>query len=205
MEESIIESKVETKRIMFVFHGYGASKENILAVGETFAMVFEDLEVHVPDGIERCDENDDGYQWFPLYGDVDDYFIEYKKNEHLIREYVDEILEKKELTYADAIFVGFSQGAMLSILLGLKLGVSHIVSFSGVLIDQNIKDINLKTRLVMIHGKGDLVVPFDMMISSIDVLRRNGFGIYMAVSETAEHFIDDYMMQAAVKFLFPVN
>ncbi|GHU17632.1 phospholipase [Alphaproteobacteria bacterium] len=205
MEESVIKSKTEPKRIMFIFHGYGADKGNFQAIGETFAKVFDDLEVHIPDGIEKCDENDDGYQWFPLYGDVDDYFIEYKKNEHIIKEYVDDVLEKSGLTYANAIFAGFSQGAMLSIILGLKLGVSHVVSFSGVLIDQNIKDFNLKTKLVMIHGESDAVVPFDMMIASVDVLRRRGLGVYLAVSETAKHFIDDYMMQAAVKFLLPVN
>ncbi|GHU12524.1 phospholipase [Alphaproteobacteria bacterium] len=205
MEEYVIKSKAKTKRIMFIFHGYGASKENFQAAGEIFAKTFNDIEVHIPDGIEKCDGNYDGYQWFPLYGDTDNHNIEYKKNEHLIKEYIDDVLEKKGFTYKDVILAGFSQGAMLSIILGLKLGVSHIVSFAGVLIDQNIKNINVKTKLVMIHGKLDSVVPLDMMISSIDVLRRNGLGVYVAVSETAAHYVDGDMMQAALKFLLPTN
>ncbi|MDR2794311.1 MAG: dienelactone hydrolase family protein [Holosporaceae bacterium] len=201
MEELVIKSKTDTKKIMIIFHGYGANKEDFLPVAEAFSQNIDYMQINIPDGIEKSG-HPNGYQWFSLCGNtLDDDNMAFHKNEHIIRNYIAGILNENEISAEDLIFVGFSHGAMLSLILGLKLGVSHIISFCGVLLDPKIKSRNPNTKIIMVHGRNDKVVPVDLMFSSIEALRHSNLNISVVISESAAHYIDERMMMAAIEFL----
>ncbi|MDR3179611.1 MAG: dienelactone hydrolase family protein [Holosporaceae bacterium] len=201
MEELVIKSKTDTKKIMIIFHGYGANKEDFLPVAEAFSQNIDYIQINIPDGIEKSG-HPNGYQWFSLCGNtLDDDNMAFRKNEHTIKAYVDGILNENEMSTEDLILVGFSQGAMLSLILGLKLGVSHIISFCGALLDPQIKSRNPDTKIIMIHGRKDRVIPADLMLSSIEALQHSSSNVSVVVSESAAHYIDGRMMTAAIEFL----
>jgi phospholipase/carboxylesterase len=201
MEELIIKSKTDTKKIMIIFHGYGANKEDFLPVADAFSQTIDRIQINIPDGIEKSG-HPNGYQWFALRGEgLEEDKQAFRKNEHVIRTYIDGILNENEMTHEDLILVGFSQGAMLSLFLGLKLGASHIISFCGVLMDAKIKARNPNTKIIMIHGQKDTVVPVDLMLSSIETLKRSNLNVSVVISESAAHYIDEHMMMAAIEFL----
>jgi phospholipase/carboxylesterase len=199
MQELVIHSK--TKKIIFVFHGYGADKENLFPVAKAFAENIDEVEVHVPDGIERCPEGF-GYQWFPLLGD--DVLIwkdEYYKAESEIVSYVDKIVKEKGLTYKDVALTGFSQGGMIALMLGLKLGVKAIVSFSGLYLDPKMSVNQRHTKILLAHGKMDSVIPISEMYSAEEILKFNKMDVQTIVSEKSAHCIDDQLLQGAISFL----
>ncbi len=201
LNEIVINSRGSTNKIIFVFHGYGANKEDLIPIAENFSDNIEDAEIHLADGIQECYDGF-GFQWFSLSeNDLDAWKNEYYKIEETLESYINDTINKKGLTYKDVALTGFSQGGMISLMLGLKLKVSAVISFSGLLIDSNI-DINQNhTKILMTHGKLDTVVPIYAMHYAENYLKNHGLDIQTIVSEKTMHGIDDKMLKGAVNFL----
>jgi phospholipase/carboxylesterase len=202
MKELVLDSKTKTEKIIFVFHGYGASKENLLPVGEIFSDKINDAEVHVPDGLEICDAGF-GYQWFKFDGnDADEWKKSFQANEPTLESYINDVLEKKKLDYTRVVFSGFSQGGMLSLALGLKLGVGAIVSFSGGLIDQKLDIASKDTKILMTHGTIDNVMPISEMYTAERLLKSCGItDVRTIVCNNVAHSIDERALCGAVDFI----
>jgi phospholipase/carboxylesterase len=201
MDEIILASKSKTSKLTFIFHGYGADNNNLRPIGEEFSEALPDAEVRLPNGIEECDEGF-GRQWFALAGnDVNAWKLAYAKNSYKIMSYVDAVISEKNLTYKDVIFAGFSQGAMLSLSLGLKHGIKGVVAFSGLLLDLEPYADCRDTKILLTHGQEDKVVPFEAMKLTEEALKEAGVSVKTAVSPNLAHAIDDYLLTQAVDFL----
>lgn len=201
LNEIVLNSGTNTNKIIFVFHGYGANKEDLLPIAEEFSNNIEDVEVRLADGIQEC-YGDFGFQWFPLSeNDLDAWKNEYYKVENTLESYINNTIDKKGLTYKDVVLTGFSQGGMVSLMLGLKLKVSAVISFSGLLIDSNIRIDQNHTKILMTHGKLDTVVPIYAMHYAENHLKNHGFDVQTIVNEETMHGIDNKMLKGAVKFL----
>ncbi|MDR0968610.1 MAG: dienelactone hydrolase family protein [Holosporaceae bacterium] len=201
MDEIVLEAKSSVDKLIFLFHGYGADKNDLVPIGEMFAAALPKAEVRLPNGIEKCDEGF-GRQWFALEGeDVAKWMEAYLKNSAKIISYIDSVVSEKKLSYKDVIFAGFSQGAMLSLSLGLKLGAKAAISFSGLLIDpETLKDYQ-GTKILLAHGMKDDVIPFKAMQMTESALKEAGVDFETAVSPNLGHAIDDYLSDRAVDFL----
>jgi phospholipase/carboxylesterase len=201
VDEIVIGAGEKAKRLIFVFHGYGADKENLLPVGQSFADHLADVEVHVADGPEVCDGGF-GRQWFSLVGDDPLLWYEaFDRNKSLITSYVDSIVKPKGWGYENVVLTGFSQGGMLSLSLGLELGVSAIVVFSGLLIAPQAKVKNNNTRILLTHGRLDTVVPISGMQATADYLGGIGLEVQTVVGEKNGHSIDYQSLVGAIDFL----
>lgn len=201
LKEIVLGSKTNLKKLIFVFHGYGANKENLLPVGEAFSDNIECAEVHVPDGLQNC-YGSCGLQWFPFSDDDESELIkDYYKIEQTLQNYIDDEIKEKGLTYKDVVLTGFSQGAMISLMLGLKLNVSAIVSFSGFLMDRNINIESKDIKILMAHGELDYVVPFSAMCDTEKLLKARGLDVQTITSERTAHGIDNRMLTGAVEFI----
>ncbi|MDR1235596.1 MAG: dienelactone hydrolase family protein [Holosporaceae bacterium] len=203
MKEIILNSTPEADRVLFIFHGYGADAENLKSVGEIFGDNFPKTEIHIPDGPEKCRECATGRQWFDLAGDdVNVWNRSCVKDSSMITEYVDSVLSKKNLSYSDAVFSGFSQGAMLSLYLGLKHNVKGIISFSGILLcAEEIKHSSASSKVLLAHGEQDAVIPFESLKITEEALKHIGVDVETAVSPGIGHAIDNYLLTRAVDFL----
>jgi phospholipase/carboxylesterase len=208
MNEIVIKSKIETKKLIFVFHGYGANKENLLPIGESFADNLNDAEVHLADGPELCDAGC-GYQWFPLVGDdISMWKGAFQAAKAQLVDYVDSVLENRGLTYRNVVLSGFSQGAMVSLELGLDLSVAAIVAFSGALLDHDIRDANSgnknvkkDTKILITHGELDAVVPVSEAYDAEETLKALGLGVTKIICSGTAHSIDNCALASAIKFL----
>jgi len=125
MQEIVVAARSEAKKLMFIFHGYGASSSDMAALGKSFSEIIPDTEFHIPNGIEKCQECPSGYQWFDLSGsdfiESEKCFKAMNKNIPQIMTYIDKVIAQKPgLTHDDVILSGFSQGAMLALTLGLR-------------------------------------------------------------------------------------
>jgi phospholipase/carboxylesterase len=198
--EIVHNTSSDVRKIMFVFHGYGADNKNIAPVGPAIAENCPGIEIHVPNGIEICEENETGYQWFS-FGET--YPDSYFDNEEAIRAHIDRTLKNKKISsYADLIFCGFSQGATVSLTLGLKLGVGMIISFAGALLDGSYPASGSKnTKIIMLHGELDTVVPAELAENAANFLRQGGLDASFVLDNDVGHAISENMLKEARKFL----
>jgi phospholipase/carboxylesterase len=201
MDEIVLGAQENAGKLVFIFHGYGADKNDLRPVGEEFLSALPEAEIHLPNGIEACDEGS-GRQWFALGGtDVSHWGGAFSENSAKIMSYVESIMEKKNLEYKDVIFAGFSQGAMMSLSLGLKYGVQAVVAFSGLLLDQEFCVNARNTKVLLTHGAEDTVIPFSTMTLTEEALKNSGIDVKTAVSPNLSHGIDHYLLTKAVDFL----
>jgi phospholipase/carboxylesterase len=201
MDEIVLAARSSVKKVVFLFHGYGADKNDLRPVGEQFSKVLPEAEIHLPNGIEKCDEGM-GRQWFALDGeDVNLWKQAFVENFPKISSYVDTVIKERNLTYGDVVFSGFSQGAMLALSLGLKFKAKAVVAFSGLLLDSQVSVDCRDTKILLTHGEKDNVIPIEAMKLTEEALNGCGISVETAVNPNLAHGIDDYLLNRAIDFL----
>ncbi len=201
MDELIIPSKEETKNLIFLFHGYGSNKDNLQTLGEKFADALPTAEIHLANGIEPCAESY-GFKWFGMDSDnLEDWESEFSKNVPQITEYVNSVKDAKNLTYDDVIFSGFSQGAMLSLSLGIYLNIKAVIAFSGLILSPHKFLKTTKTKVLLAHGLNDSVIPVSSVNFTKSALEKFGIETKIAIAPGLDHAINGYLLEQAVDFL----
>jgi phospholipase/carboxylesterase len=112
-----------------------------------------------------------GYQWFDFTSNDPD-LIWKKVNDagEILNNFIDNKLNELNLTDDDLSLVGFSQGTMMSLHVGLRRNsaMSSIVGFSGRLIREDTLSDEMKSKppIYLIHGDQDPMVPYSDTINA---------------------------------------
>jgi len=125
---------------IILFHGYGGDGNDISMVTLNWKRFFSNTIFLCPDGHEVCPINPSGFQWFDLSKEDPEYILEQSlKAEKKIKNYINEVKNEYKLNNSQICILGFSQGCMMSINLGLtsREPFNCIVGFSGKIIDKN--------------------------------------------------------------------
>jgi phospholipase/carboxylesterase len=208
VSEFFIRAKMRSEKSIFLFHGYGADKENLIPIGVFISKHVPNADVIVMDGVELCD-NETGYQWFSynrsnnvMESEEERTRTNYRNNVSKIESAINNVLIKRSIEYGNVVMMGFSQGASVSLDMGLRKGILAIVSFAGALVDPDVEVLNpSKTRVLLAHGTRDIVVPFSCMKLAKDILQDKGVQVECVVEEDQGHCIGIDMLNRAVKFL----
>lgn len=122
-----------------------------------------------------------------------------------IDTFIDRKLDQYGLTEANLALVGFSQGTMMTLHVGLRRQdvVAAIVGYSGILTD--IKDILhtdfAKPPVLLVHGTADSVVPIAAMHLAENELKRNNVDVATHVSHGVGHNVDPGGLRLGRDFL----
>ncbi|MCR5224646.1 MAG: dienelactone hydrolase family protein, partial [Alphaproteobacteria bacterium] len=182
MDEVVLKAQSAVRQLVFIFHGYGSNKDDLVSVGEAFSEASPSSEVHLPNGIEKCKESF-GYQWFPLIGeDIKNWEKAFEEKANELISYMDTVIAEKNLDFKNVVLAGFSQGAMLSLSLGLRLGVKGVIAFSGLLLSPAISLSKKNTKVLLTHGIQDDVIPISAMHLTENALKNSGIEVRTAVS-----------------------
>mgnify|MGYP001435933364 CR=1 FL=1 len=179
---------------IILLHGYGGDGNDISAVTLNWKRFLPKTIFLCPNGHEICPINPSGYQWFDLSKDDPKYIIkESIKAEEKLNLFIKEIKSEYKLNNSEICISGFSQGCMLSINLGLTAeeNFNCIVGFSGKIIDpENIsKRIKSKTKMLLIHGDSDTIVPPKSLLEAKDFLMRHKVDVEAKIIKNCEHHI----------------
>ena len=179
---------------IILLHGYGGDGNDISAVSLNWKRFLPKTIFLCPNGHEICPINPSGYQWFDLSKDDPKYIIkESIKAEEKLNLFIKEIKSEYKLNNSEICISGFSQGCMLSINLGLTAeeNFNCIVGFSGKIIDpENIsKRIKSKTKMLLIHGDSDTIVPPKSLLEAKDFLMRHKVDVEAKIIKNCEHHI----------------
>ena len=200
------ESNISINNAVILLHGYGGDGKDISMLTLNWKRFLPNTIFLCPDGHEECAINPSGYQWFDLTKDDNQYILEQsKKAEKKILRFIDEVKIKFNLKNSQICLSGFSQGCMISINLGLTVSENYncIVGFSGKIIDREdlSKRISSSTKMLLLHGDHDVVVPPISLLESKDFLIRNKIEIETKLIKNCEHHIPIEASSEALKYI----
>lgn len=194
------------KQIVVLLHGYGSDGNDLIALGAHWQQVMPDALFVSPDAPDPCAENPFGYQWFPLNLERT---ISRVSGAPLAREVIVnffiDLWSQTGLTARDTFLVGFSQGAMMALHVGLSLDerLLGIVAFSGALIPPEGFDAGhlAMPAICLIHGDLDQVVDPQLSQDASVQLQSHGYDVSYHVSMGTAHGIAPDGLDFATSFM----
>ncbi len=194
------------KNAVILLHGYGGDGNDISAVTLNWKRFLPETIFLCPNGHETCSINSNGFQWFSLDKDDPAYILEESiKAEKKLNYFINEIKSEYKLNNSKICILGFSQGCMMSINLGLIADENFncIVGFSGKIIDkENISNrIKSKTKMLLIHGDQDDIVPPNRLLEAQDFLMRNKVNIETKMIKNCGHHIPIEASSIALNYI----
>ena len=199
-------SKKKPKQIIVLCHGYGGDGKDISMLSFNWKRHLPNTIFICPNGHEQCPINPSGFQWFDLTKDDPNYVLEQSiKAEKKLFQFIEEVKSEFHLENKNIFLVGFSQGCMMSINLGLTSNQEFncIIGFSGKIIDQNDLRCRKKvsTDILLIHGDSDQVVSPNFMLEAKDFFIRNKISIETHLIKDCDHHIPMEASSIALKYI----
>lgn len=208
LESTIIkpENGSDIKNAVILLHGYGGDGKDISMLTLNWKRFLNNTIFLCPDAHEICKINPSGFQWFDLSNEDQNYILnESKKAEKIIKSYIEEVKLEFKLNNSQICISGFSQGCMLSINVGLtsEESFNSIVGFSGKIIDKNDLSLRIKskTKILMIHGDSDTIVPPGNLLDVKDFLIRNQINVETLMIKNCDHHIPIEASSVALNFI----
>jgi len=197
--------KNKIKHLVVVLHGYGADGDDIIGVGNELDDFFPEVEFIAPTAPYICDNNQHGYQWFEIPS-VNKYALnnEIKSSAMQLNNFIDNELNIRNLTASDVSIVGFSQGGMMALYLGVTRSNKplSIISFSGLMLQGVDIKKNIKApSILMLHGEIDTVISNEYLTSSVNYFKNANIKIESHLIKGLGHGIDRTCISIGASFL----
>jgi phospholipase/carboxylesterase len=189
-------------QLILMFHGYGASAEDLLPLAQQLALAFPAAAVVSVSALEATGYPG-GYQWFDLEGITDELRVE--RLAAALPAFLDEIhgwQDRVGVTPAATALVGFSQGAMMALEAGLSGSppAGRVVGISGRF--SRLPDtVPAQVTFHLLHGQDDPVVSCDHTVAAAQRLRELSADVTADVFPFVGHTIDEDMASLVVQRL----
>ena len=200
------ENNNQIKNAIILLHGYGGDGKDISLLTLNWKRFLPNTIFLCPNGHEACPINPSGFQWFDLSRDDLDHILEGTyKAEKKIQQFIAEIKKKYSLSNSQICLSGFSQGCMMSINLGLVADENFncIVGFSGKIINKDdlSKRKNSSTKMLLLHGDLDAVVPPSRLLEAKDFLLRENIEVETKIIKNCDHHIPVEASSLALNYI----
>ena len=194
------------RRLVILLHGLGADGNDLIGLAPYWARLLPEAEFLSPNAPFPCDMAPHGYQWFSsqdrspaaVLGGV-------RAAAPILDAFIDEALEERGLDSSELALVGFSQGTMMSLFVGLRRvePVAGIVGFSGRLLAPELLASELRSRppILLVHGTEDPLVPYSSLEAAKTTLKAAGVPVETVTSVGIGHSIDDQGLRRGGQFL----
>jgi phospholipase/carboxylesterase len=188
------------KQLVVFLHGYGADGKDLIEIGRQWQKILPDAAFVAPNAPEPCGMSPMGKQWFPLtMRDPNERWIGVEKAKPALDEFLNEELKTHNLPDSAMAIVGFSQGTMMALHVGLRRprAPAAIVGYSGVLVGpDHLAGATAKTPkgepppVLLVHGEADETIPVDALFQSAEDLGKAGIPTQWHLSRGVGHGID---------------
>ena len=196
LDSTIIEplSKEKPKQAIILCHGYGGDGKDISTLAINWQRFLPDAIFLCPNAPEICSVNPQGYQWFDLASDEEEVILEKSLvAEKKLSIFLDQVFENFQLEPSNLALVGFSQGTMMGIQVGIKKKnkINCLIGYSGKIINQKhlSENINSKPKMFLMHGENDTIVPPTHLLEAKEYLKKNGINVKTKMFKNCEHRI----------------
>jgi phospholipase/carboxylesterase len=194
------------RQLVVFLHGYGADGNDLIGLGREWARLLPHAAFVSPHAPEPCSMSPTGRQWFNLtFRDAGELVRGVAQAAPALDAFLDAELKRHNLPGRALGLVGFSQGVMLALGLGLKRQPSPaaIVGSSGALasVEALPQDPSKAPALLLVHGDMDEVIPVDAMFMAREQLAHAGLAVEWHVAQGIGHGIDQRGLQLGGSFL----
>lgn len=199
------------RQLVVLLHGWGADGNDLIGLAPALALVLPAAEFLAPDGPFPCDAGF-GRQWFSLGdrapdGDMSDAVMTARLAAvaPMIDAFIDAALAERKLAAGKLALVGFSQGTMAALYLGLRRpqGPAGILGYSGHLVagPALAEEARSRPEILLVHGENDEILPTAATRHAEQVLKKQGFKVSAVFRPGLGHGIDEEGLRRGAAFL----
>jgi phospholipase/carboxylesterase len=201
----------KTKQLVVFLHGYGADGKDLIDIGRAWQGMLPDAAFVSPHAPRPCGQAPMGREWFPLtFRDPGERWTGVNSAAPILNGFLDTELERHNLPPSALALVGFSQGTMMSLHVGLRRATAPaaIVGYSGMLVvPQNVDpekfaaEIRSRPPVLLIHGDQDQLIPVDALFHAAQGLAALEVPVEWHISPGIGHGIDPEGLRHGGEFL----
>lgn len=180
--------------LIVLLHGYGSNGADLISLAPYWQKALPGAAFAAPNAIEPIPGMRGAYQWFPIT-QLDPHLMEQgvRGAAPSLERFIEKELERLGLDESRLALVGFSQGTMMALHVGLRrrTAPAAVLGYSGVLVGaRSLKDeIVSKPPILLIHGTEDDRIPADAMFESAEALAAAEHGAQWHLSYGVPHSI----------------
>ncbi len=192
--------------LVVLCHGYGANGEDLIGLAPEWQRHMPTAAFASPNAPEPCAGAPGGYQWFPISRlDPGEMQRGVESASAALNAFLDAELARLELPPERLALVGFSQGTMMSLQVGLNRPVkpAAIIGYSGLLARGTaLEALPPDTPpILLVHGDADQMIPVQAMLASAMMLAGAGAAVQWHISRGVGHGIDPVGLDMGGTFL----
>jgi phospholipase/carboxylesterase len=194
-------SNGKATHLVVLCHGYGADGKDLIELAPHWQNALPGAVFVAPNAPQRCPGA--GYQWFPISRiDPHEMHKGVEDAAGLLEAFVHAELARLALAPDRLALVGFSQGTMMTLHVGLRGPVrpAAIVGFSGLLTGATPLEGKIPPVLLT-HGDADSVIPPEALFMTAGALGAAGVRVQWHLSRGLGHGIDETALVLAGGFL----
>lgn len=207
-----IEPRSGTAKQLVVFlHGYGADGNDLIEIGRAWQGLLPSAAFVSPHAPQPCGQAPVGREWFPLtFRDPDERWIGVNQAAPALDAFLDAELQRRNLPPQALALVGFSQGTMMALHVGLRRAVAPaaIVGYSGMLVvpetvdpDAFAAEITSRPPVLLVHGDEDQLIPVQALMHAAQGLAALEVPAEWHISPGIGHGIDQEGLRHGAEFL----
>ena len=200
------------QQLVVFLHGYGADGNDLIEIGRAWQQYLPHAAFASPHAPEPCGQMPEGRQWFSLtFRDPNELWTGVNKAAPVLQRFFDRELDRHKLPPSALALVGFSQGTMMALHVGLRRAnpPAAIVGYSGRLVTPQDEDkieafaAEIKSRppVLLVHGDRDELIPAQALFQATQGLAALGVSAEWHLSAGVGHGIDPEGLRHGGEFL----
>jgi phospholipase/carboxylesterase len=194
------------RQLIVLLHGLGADGNDLIGLAPYWAKLLPQAEFIAPDAPYPCDMAPFGRQWFSLQDRSPEAVLGgVRAVAPLLDGFLDDALAARGLDDSALALVGFSQGTMMALYVGLRRAKAPaaILGFSGALIAGETLASELRARppVLLIHGDADEIVPAQALPRAVRELEAAAVPVEHILCPGLGHAIDETGLKRGGEFL----
>jgi phospholipase/carboxylesterase len=207
-----IEPRAGAARSLVVFlHGYGADGNDLIDIGRAWQSAMPHAAFVSPHAPHPCGGNPMGREWFPLTDRAQsERWRGVVSAAPALNQFLDAELKRRSLPPSALALVGFSQGTMMALHVGLRRATAPlaIVGYSGLLVTEPNatpesleREITSRPPVLLIHGDSDDLIPPQALFLATNGLAAVGVPVEWHLSSGIGHGIDQEGLRQGGEFI----
>ncbi|NQU59924.1 MAG: prolyl oligopeptidase family serine peptidase [Rhodospirillales bacterium] len=194
------------KQLVILAHGVGSDGDDLIGLAPYFQKALPDALFVSPNAPYPFDMAPQGHQWFSLQdASAPARLAGTQTAAPILDAFIDAKLAETGLAEDKLALIGFSQGTMMALHVGLRRAkaLAGILGYSGMLVGPELLADSIQSRppVLLVHGDADDVLPVEALGQAVAGLQAAGVFVKHHTCPGLGHGLDDDGIRLGMEFL----